>query len=254
MSTRTSRPAIEAAAAKLRAIVRQSEDGALIGSEDVLLAKLGFSRSTVRQVARLLEREGFLRVRRGLNGGYFSSRPDRASIARTVSAYLETLDMDAQDVTVIASALWVEVLRKAAALGTRAARALAETYRERVLAIKPSASFVEVLAVEQESRAAIFDLVGARYIELIFDINTAFAGRRFSPNSEIDDSPLHRKFVRAWRDAKLMELSAIAEGDVELGLMAAHHIRSVWHKRIWPRSAHNGSGDGHGAGVKNDRQ
>jgi GntR family transcriptional regulator, transcriptional repressor for pyruvate dehydrogenase complex len=248
VTTRTSRPAIEAAAVKLRAIVRQSEDGALIGSEDMLLEKLGFSRSTVRQVARLLEREGILRVRRGLNGGYFSSRPDRASVARTVSAYLETLEMNAQDVTVIASVLWVEVLRKAAALGTKAARALAETYRERVLAIKPSASFAQVLAVEQESRAAIFDLVKARYIELIFEINAAFAGKRSPPTFNIDGSAVHRKFVRAWRDAKLMELSAIAERDVELGMMAARHIRAIWHKRIWTLAGH--SGDGHGARLQ----
>jgi GntR family transcriptional repressor for pyruvate dehydrogenase complex len=237
MSRRSSRPAIEAAAVQLRAIVLASEDGALIGSEDVLLAKLGFSRSTVRQVARLLEREGYLRVRRGLNGGYFGSRPDRATIASTVSAYLETLDMDAQDVTVIASALWVEVLRKAAAVRTEAARALADAYRERVLAIKPDASFAEVRTLEQESRSAIFELVKSRYIELIFDINMAFARRRFPPPSDMDDSADHPKFVRAWRNAKLMELSAIADGDVELGVMAAHLIRKIWHERVWTRAS-----------------
>ena len=80
MTKRPSRPAIEAAAAQLRSIVLESDNGALIGSEDMLLEKLGFSRSTVRQVARLLEREGYLRVRRGINGGYFGSRPDAATI------------------------------------------------------------------------------------------------------------------------------------------------------------------------------
>jgi GntR family transcriptional repressor for pyruvate dehydrogenase complex len=237
MSKRPSRPAIEAAAAKLRAIVLASEDGALIGSEDALLAKLGYSRTTVRQVARLLEREGFLRVRRGINGGYFGSRPDIGSIAGTVSAYLETLDMDAQDVTVIASALWVEVLRKAAAVRTEAARTLADTYRDRVLAIKPEASFEEVLQLEQESRTAIFALVKGRYIELIFNINIAFARRRIPPINRMKDSAVQPEFVRAWRNAKLMELSAIGEGDVELGMMAAHHIRKIWHERVWARAS-----------------
>src|SRR4029077_10990064 len=143
-----SRPAIEAAAARLRAIVLESENGALIGSEDMLLDKLGCSRSTVRQVARLLEREGLLRVRRGINGGYFGSRPDVVTITNTVSAYLESLDMDARDVTVIASALWVEVLRKAASVRTEAARELADAYRQRVLAIKPDASFADVRTLE----------------------------------------------------------------------------------------------------------
>lgn len=230
-----SRPAMEAAAAELRAIVLQSEDGALIGSEETLLDKLGYSRSTVRQVARLLEREGYLHVRRGINGGYFGSRPDFRSIANTVSAYLETLDMDARDVTVIASVLWVEVLRKAAAVRSEAARSLADDFRERVMAITPEAPFAEVRALELESRAAIFELAKSRYVQLIFAINAAFASRRFVPPSDMDNTAAHRKFVRAWRNAKMMELSAISEGDVELAAMAGRHSRSIWHKRVWTR-------------------
>jgi GntR family transcriptional regulator, transcriptional repressor for pyruvate dehydrogenase complex len=233
MAKSTTRPAIEMAAAKLRSLVLASKNGAFIGSEDELLTKLGFSRSTVRQVSRLLEREGFLRVRRGIGGGYFGSRPDAAMIAKTVSSYLETLDMDAQDVTTIASALWVEVLRKAAALGNREAKTLAAGFRERVLAIKPNAGFDKVLELEQESRSAIFNLVKGRYIELIFAINTEFAARRMTALDDLDNSAIQREFVRAWRDAKLLELSAIADGDVELGVLAARHIRNIWHKRVW---------------------
>lgn len=226
---------MEAAAAELRTIVLKSEDGALIGSEEMLLEKLGFSRSTVRQVARLLEREGYLRVRRGINGGYFGSRPDAGSIASTVSAYLETLDMDARDVTVIASVLWVEVMRKAAAVRSEAAKSLADTFRERVMSIEPDASFAQVRELELEIRAAIFELAKSRYVQLIFDINAAFATRRFLAPSEMDNTAAHRKFVRAWRSAKMMELSAISEGDVELAAMAGRHSRSIWHKRVWTR-------------------
>ncbi len=236
MVKRVSSPALEAAAAKLRAIVRHSEEGTLIGSEEMLLDKLGFSRSTVRQAARLLEREGLLRVRRGINGGYFASRPDKDSIAKNVSVYLDSLDMDPQEVTMIASALWVEVIRKAASLGTKVARTLADTYRERVLALSQSASYAEISALERESRSAIFRLAKAGYVELIFDINVAFATRRFPPPTNIDGSAVQRKFIRAWRDAKLMELTAIAEADVELGVMAAQHIRKIWHKRVWDQS------------------
>ena len=46
----------------------------------------------------------------------------------------------------------------------------------------------------------------ADYIELIFDINVAFANRRFPPPTNIDGTTVQRKFFRAWRDAKLMEL------------------------------------------------
>lgn len=227
---------LEAAAAQLRQIVFDAPDGALIGSEDTLLSMLGVSRSTVRQVARLLEREGLLLVRRGINGGYFGARPDASTIQNTVSAYLETLHMDAEDVTTVASALWVQVLRKAAAVRSEASRAMAEDYLKRVQAIKPHAKFEEVRNLEVASRAAIFKVANCQYIELIFNINTAFATRGFPRRPDTNDTPEHFEFVRAWRAAKLMELTAIAAGDVELAGMAAHHIRDVWHKRLWKRS------------------
>lgn len=233
MTTKQSRSTISAAAEQLRALAMSADEGALLGGEEALVAKLGVSRATVRQAARLLEREGLLKVRRGINGGYFASRPDVGTIEATVSAYLDTLDMDAQDVTVIASALWVEVLRKAASVRTEAAREMAQTYRDRVLALRPDAPFKQIIDLEQASRTAIFDLVKARYIELIFQINMAFAQRRFAPTSGADDTDAHRQFVRAWRDAKLMELAAIADGDPELGVLAARHIRNLWHRRIW---------------------
>src|SRR5215471_18892047 len=62
MAKGSSSPTLEAAIIKLREIVLATKNGALIGGEDSLVAKLGASRSTVRQAARLLEREGLLRV------------------------------------------------------------------------------------------------------------------------------------------------------------------------------------------------
>ena len=70
-----SRSPIDTAADQLREILLRQQEGEMIGSEDDLVARLGVSRVTVRQAARLLEREGVLRVRRGINGGYFASRP-----------------------------------------------------------------------------------------------------------------------------------------------------------------------------------
>jgi GntR family transcriptional repressor for pyruvate dehydrogenase complex len=224
---------IDAAASQLRSIALAAEEGVLLGSEETLIAQLGVSRTTVRQVARLLEREGLLRVRRGINGGYFAARPDIRTIETTVSAYLEMLHTEAADVTAIASILWVEVLRRAARVGTQESKALAEEYLHKVRALRLDASFHDVLRIEQASRKAIFDLVKSPYIELIFQINTAFAQRRFAPPSERDDTDSHREFVRAWRSAKLLEFESIADSDPELAMMAARHGRNLWHRRIW---------------------
>jgi GntR family transcriptional repressor for pyruvate dehydrogenase complex len=233
---RKSKSTIDAAASQLRSVVMSTEEGVLLGSEDTLVASLGVSRATVRQVARLLEREGLLRVRRGINGGYFAARPDVHTIEAAVSAYLEMLHTEAEDVTIIASVLWVEALRRAAN-GTAESKALAEKCLAAVRTLRLDASFHEVLLVEQESRKAIFDLIKSRYIELIFQINMAFAQRHFPPAGDRDDTPAHRDFVRAWRHAKQLEFESIADGDPELAMLAAQHSRNLWHRRIWNRDA-----------------
>src|SRR5260370_9564489 len=188
---------LDSAAAQLRSIVLATREGTLLGSEEALIAKLGVSRATVRQVARLLEREGLLHVRRGINGGYFATRPDLHTIETAVSAYLEMLHTESEDVTVVASVLWIEVLRRAARTRTPESKALAEKYLERLRALRLDASFQDVLIIEQESRKAIFDLIHSPYIELIFQINIAFAQRRFSPAVAKDQTEAHREFVRA---------------------------------------------------------
>jgi len=62
--------------------VLAAKEGALIGSEESLIADLGVSRSTLRQAARLLEREGLLRVKRGINGGYYGQPTDERPFKR----------------------------------------------------------------------------------------------------------------------------------------------------------------------------
>lgn len=217
----------------MRQLVMDMPPGALLGSEDALLARLGVSRSTVRQIARLLEREGLLRVKRGINGGYYGMRPTISTIETAVSAYLETLGMGTQDLAIVASVLWVEVMRRAAGQPATRTMPMIDSMRRKLEKLKPSAVFSEVSKLEQESQRAVLELADSPYIELIFQINTAFATRRFTPPSLHDDSEEHRTFVQDWRQAKRLELSAIEDGDAELAAMAARHMRNLWHKRLW---------------------
>lgn len=224
---------IDAAASRLRALARAAKADALLGSEEALVAQLGVSRATLRQVARLLEREGLLKVRRGINGGYFAARPDLRTVENAVSTYLDMVDTDVMDTTAVGFVLWVEVINTAAAIRSEKSRTLAQGLRERVNAVRPDASSNDVLRIEQEIRTAIFGLIRSRYIELIFQINIAFAARRFPHDpSDRDDTAAHRAFVRAWRNTTLLELDAIADGDQALGEMAARHLRNLWDRRL----------------------
>ena len=235
MQKRENQTAIQAAAAKLRVIVLDSGDGELLGNEEALIARLGCARSTMKQVARLLEREGLLCVRRGINGGYFGTRPAAGTIEATVSAYLETLDMDPQDVTIMASALWLEVMRKAASAPSEQVLALIEPLKKRLKAIPDSAAYDEVRALEMDTQAAVFELAKSAYIKLIFDINIAFSRRAFVLPMVGDDEKEHPDFVRTWREAKLLELNALAQGDRELAVIAGRYSRKVWHRRVRAR-------------------
>ena len=240
MKKREVRTTIEAAAMNLRKIVLDLPPGSLIGSEEALIVRLGSSRSTVRQVARLLEREGLLMVRRGINGGYFGTRPDAGTIEATVSTYLETLDVDARDTTVVASTLWVAAIRKAAAADPDERRNFADKMISRIKAIKDNAPFEKVRELELLTQGGVFELARSAYVKLIFDINVAFSRRKFPVPISDDTSDDHLRFVRAWKDAKLLEMSAIDQGDVNLAALAGQHSRQVWHRRILSRFPQHG--------------
>ncbi|TCM27763.1 GntR family transcriptional regulator [Novosphingobium sp. ST904] len=235
MNKRKSRTALDAAADKLREIVLAREPGTYIGREEALIAELGFARATVRQAARLVEREGFLTVRRGNSGGYFASRPDSTTIESIVSMYLSMMEVPPEDITVIATALWVEAMRKAARAPHDVIVERTSDLVERTRAVSDDAGFDEVRELERETQDVVFGLADSSYIKLIFDINVAFSRRTYQGPAADDVSKEHRRFVRSWRNARLMEFGALFQGDPELASIASQYSRKVWARRIRAR-------------------
>lgn len=227
--------AIALAAERLRALVLDNEDGALLGNEESLTALLGCSRNTIRQVARLLEREGLLEVRRGTNGGYFGARPDARTVEAAVSAYLLAREVDAVDMTAVGAALYIEASRKAARADRAELDPFVARWRERIRAVKDSATFNEVRSLEVDHQREVMDLTRSTYMRLVFDLNLTFSRRLYGHARPDNTSELHRRFVREWREAKLMELNAIGLGDPELAALAATCSRKVWHRRVMYR-------------------
>lgn len=221
---------MQIASERLRQVVLASADGAFLGREDDLLHRLECSRATLRQVARLMEREGLLEVRRGSNGGYFGKRPDAGTIEATVGAHLETLDVDIVDTFVIASALWVETMRKATAASEDERLQTAARLGRQLADMRPDATFEELRELEFRIREEVFALARSDYIRLIFDINAAYAWRWLGTRHKrpVTDA----RFLRTWCDAKQMELFAIACGDADLAAMAAGHSRKLWQDRL----------------------
>lgn len=217
----------------LRGFALDLDAGQLIGSEDEILSRLGVSRVTMRQAARLLEREGVLRVRRGINGGYFAARPSVEMVENIVCTYLDTLGLDTKHTSGVATALWIETLRQAANADRAATRALAEELAVEFNALSPDATLSEISKLELSSRSRIFALIEGSYIEVFFRINSTFS--RMQVTAEVGGAEAVRQhfpeFLERWRKAKLMELEAMVEGDEMLAMMTALHTRKVWLSR-----------------------
>ena len=205
----------------------------MLGSEDALITDLGVSRATIRQAARLLEREGVLRVRRGIKGGYFAARPNVGMVEAVFCAYLSTLGLDARHTGTVATALWIEAIQEAASANRRAARALAAHWTRKLEHVDARMPIEEVARLERDMRSAVFGLIDGRYIDLIFRINEAFARQQLRERLGGGDQAVHRRFVGRWKKAKLLELEALAEGDSALAALAAAHNRRLWMARTF---------------------
>jgi len=234
METDRAKPNTTAAAAQLRELIWAAEEGQFLGSEEDIIEHLKVSRPTVRQAARLLEFEGLLKVRRGNHGGYFAARPSVEVLEQAVSAYLKMMIVDYEELTEIASALWVIAATKAAQAEAEQIATVTIRMKEAILNLPVDATFHDTLEIEKETRNGLFKLIDSPYIELIFQINRIFSEKNITPNPAIsDDSAEHRQYVKSWCAAKLIELEAIESGDTNVVKLAARYTRDLLHKRLW---------------------
>lgn len=231
MSKGKSASPIDIAAAALREMATKAPPGELIGSEDDIVERLDVSRITVRQAARLLEREGVLLVKRGKKGGYFAARPSFEMVEDVVCAYLDTLGIGASHTGGVATALWVEAVREGTAAERSAAQRTAAKLRELVVNIPDDAEMAIIGKAEAEFRSIVFDLIEGDYMRMIFQINAAFARKKLVRSESTIDERQHCEFVRKWRSGKLLQAEAIGSGDMMQGVLAALHERRAWIER-----------------------
>lgn len=68
-----------------RIVVEQLVEGYRMPTETELTEAFGVSRATIREALRLLEHDGLIEIRRGVNGGNFVRHPDIMNISKTMS-------------------------------------------------------------------------------------------------------------------------------------------------------------------------
>jgi DNA-binding FadR family transcriptional regulator len=215
MATSPARPPASAthrAAQTLRAEILAHEQGAFLGTEDELVARLGVSRPTLRQAARMLEHEQLILVKRGVAGGYFVRKPDVGAVTRAAAFYLQARRTSMRDL-LLASAELVEAVMVRAALSPQAqARA---RLRGAVAAFSRSGGQrpdTELLAREVEFIEAVLELAANPPLELftrvLYEVGLAERSTRvFRDRSDR---------VAAWAAARTRLGEAILAGDAEL--------------------------------------
>jgi len=96
-------------------ILRRNKSDDFLGSEDELIERLGVSRPTLRQAARILEAEELLVVKRGWNGGFFTRRPEASAVARIAGLFLRSEQTTFGDVWHTLAIVGAEAAKLAAA-------------------------------------------------------------------------------------------------------------------------------------------
>jgi DNA-binding FadR family transcriptional regulator len=90
------------------------KEGHYLGSGDDLCEQYAISRPTLHQVARALEHEQIVSVRRGPNGGYYVRRPSLSAAVSAVATYLRSNDTDIWHFITLSRVMHADVCRLAA--------------------------------------------------------------------------------------------------------------------------------------------
>lgn len=220
------RSLVQATAASLRDLIFSAEPDACIGSLGDLARQLGVGVVTVQQVARILEHEGLLEVRRGPGGGYYGRRPTEASLERSIAAYLQMDSSRFYEIFEMMSLLECELAPAAVRCEDPALRAQVSSVRT---LLQQADTVEKQVAVEEALHDVLFRMVDKPLMSLLGRVTVE--AYRANPASAmfLDDEG-----VEAWRDGRLRILHAILVQDEELARFEARRYRDTLLERLQP--------------------
>lgn len=164
MSKASKESLVAMAIGKLKAIIIAQEPGNLIGSLPSLAKDLGVGLVTIQQAARVLEHEGFLKVRRGNSGGYYGSRPDAAALGRAMAGFLQIDRSHEQEAIRIMTLLDCDLM-PAAALSAN--EPLRDRLRDLAPLIDDRESPEQRGAFEEEMQNILYSMVDRPLMEML---------------------------------------------------------------------------------------
>jgi GntR family transcriptional regulator, transcriptional repressor for pyruvate dehydrogenase complex len=226
--------------AALRTQALNTPVGALIGSEDELLAIHKVSRPTLRQAAALVAQEQLLEARRGVRGGYFATRPTVKAVSHMAAIFLQTRSARLKDIFAAIAPVHAEMARLAATIAGPEERARIEAYlAEQSSLVEGEFSYRDFLRTARTWEALLGDLCGnpvlALYLRILIDLAAQLA-----PHEDIyvGRPDLALDFLR--RQRKVAE--AILDGDPEMAVLVSRRtagnaepkVKRVERNQAWP--------------------
>jgi DNA-binding FadR family transcriptional regulator len=203
----------------LRADSERMGDGALIGSEEELLSRYGVSRPTLRQAAALVAQEQLVRVRRGVSGGYFATRPTAGAVSHMAAIYLSTHGTSAEQILHAVELVRADMVRLAADAPNSTLKADLRDFLEEDEAAHGSAYSPRQFArSEREYYDLLGGLSGNNALHLFAQILLDLVGILFPVDSALLWTPA-RVDAAVRRRARIIR--AILAGDAETAMAEA---------------------------------
>ena len=157
-----------------RALVSLSlaaDPGDFLGAEDELLGRFGVSRPTLRQAAKMVERERLISVRRGTKGGFFAERPDARDAIQSLARFLRIRGASLGDVIQVTRPVSEEAAVAAARQRTEEDVA---RLRQFVATIDARDTPRDLIAAEVEMARLVAQMSGNPVVELVMEIGYSF--------------------------------------------------------------------------------
>jgi GntR family transcriptional regulator, transcriptional repressor for pyruvate dehydrogenase complex len=227
--------------ALLRADAEKHRDGELIGSEEELLARYGVSRPTLRQAAALVAQEQLVKVRRGVAGGYFATKPTVSAVSHMAAIYLQTRATTWEEMLHGVELIRTDMVRLAASVTDQALKEpLARFQEEDEAAQAAGYSYRQFLRAEREYARLLGELCGNNVLNLFLQILLELVALLHPNRDALIREPARVDNV-VKRRARIIR--AILDGDAEIAMLEAERgIRQVgvWTAEDQARAAASG--------------
>lgn len=204
-------PRVRDLVARLRQVIFENEPGGLLGRESELCLKLGCNQGMLRQVARQLEAQGLLYIRRGVNGGYFASRPMETAVLDLAALYLVGVGTTLRDALLACRGMAIDAARIAAERYPTSdmSESVRELLRDLATRIPEDMDSHAFTLDEERIDQVMFGVVGIKALRLFVNILNRFSLKDFG-KILFGRQPERR---RLYREERVRTLEAIVAGD-----------------------------------------